>query len=86
MEQKFRYGFRDTVDPMCKFGLETETALHSQLSCRLYSTIRTEPLNDISTADPSLTNYPDINLLNILMYESEYFSVKINRSILQSNS
>ena len=84
-EHKFRHGFRDTVDPMSKFGLETETALHFLLSCRLYSTIRTELLNDISTVDSSLTNYPDEKLLNILLYGSEYFSVKTNRSTLQSN-
>ena len=70
---------------MSKFGLETETALHFLLSCRLYSTIRTELLNDISTVDSSLTNYPDEKLLNILLYGSEYFRVKTNRSTLQSN-
>ena len=69
---------------MSKFGLETETALHFLLSCRLYSTIRTELLNDISTVDSSLTNYPDEKLLNILLYGSEYFSVKTNQSILKS--
>ena len=61
---------------MCKFSLETETALHFLLSSRLYSTIRTELLNDISTFDSSITNYPDEKLLNILLYGSEYFSVK----------
>ena len=40
-EHKFRHGFKDTVDPMCKFGLETETTLYFLLRCRLYSTIRT---------------------------------------------
>ena len=70
---------------MCKFGLETETALHSPLSCRLYSTIRIELLDDIFTADSSLANYPDEKLLNFLMYGSEYFSVKTNQSTLQSN-
>ena len=70
---------------MCKFGLETETALHSLLSCRLYSTIRTKPLEDTSTVDSSLTNYPDEKLLKILLHESEYFSGKTDRSTLQSN-
>ena len=70
---------------MCKFGLETETTLDFLLSCRLYSTIRRELLNDISTVDSSLTNYPDEKLLNILLYGSEYFTVKTNRSTLQSN-
>ena len=70
---------------MCKFGLETETALHFLLSYRLYSTFRTELLNGISTVDSPLTNYPDEKLLTILLYGSEYFRVKTNRSTLQSN-
>ena len=69
---------------MCKCGLETETILHFLLSCRVYSTIRTELLDDIYTVASSLTNYPDEKLLNILWYGSEYFSVKINQSILKS--
>ena len=55
-------GFRDTVDPMCKCGLETETTLHCLLGFRLYSIIRTEPLDDISTVDSFLTNCPDKNV------------------------
>ena len=70
---------------MCKFGLETETGLHFPLSCRLYSTIGTELLDDKSSVDLSLTNYPDEKLFNLLLYGSEYFSVKTNRSTLQSN-
>ena len=57
-EHKFRHGFRDIVDPMCKWGLETETTLHFLLCCRLYSAIRTELLDDISTVDSSLTMIP----------------------------
>ena len=83
-EHKSRHGFKDTVDTMCKCGLETETTLHFLLRCRLYSTIRTKLLDDICTVAPSLTNYPDEKLLNILLYGSEYFSVKTNQSILKS--
>ena len=69
---------------MCKCGVETETTLHFLLHCRLYSNIRTELLDDIYTVDSSLTNYPDEKVLNILLYGSEYFSVKTNQSILKS--
>ena len=67
-EHKFRYYFRDIAYPMCKSGLETETALHFLLHCRLYSNIRTELLDDIFTIASSLTNYPDKKLLSILLY------------------
>ena len=33
-EHKFRHGFRDTVDSICRCGLETAAALHFLLSCR----------------------------------------------------
>ena len=86
-EHKFRHGFKETVDPMCKCGVEIETTLHFLLRCRLYSNIRTKLLDDIYTIHSSLTNYPDEKLLNILLYGSEYFSVKTNQSnlSLQSN-
>ena len=75
-EHKFRRGFKDTVNPMCKCDVETETTLHFLLRCRLYSTIRTELLDDIYTVASSLPNYLGEQLLNILLYGSEYFSVK----------
>ena len=68
---------------MCRCGLETETTLHFLLRCRLYSTIRTELLDDIYSVASSLTNYPDEKLLKILFYGSEYLSVKTNQSILK---
>ena len=83
-EHKFRHDFRDTVDPMCKWGLEIETIRLFLLCCRMYSAIRTELLDNTSNVDSHLTNYSDDNLLNILLYGLEYFSVKINRSILKS--
>ena len=46
-EHKFRHGFRDTAGPICISGLEIETTLQFLLRCRLYSTIRTEFLDDI---------------------------------------
>ena len=67
---------------MCKYSPETEATLHFLLCYRLYSIIRTELLDDMSTVDSSLTNYCDEKLLNILL--SEYFSIKTNQSILKS--
>ena len=70
---------------MSKCGLETEATLYFLWRCRLYSTIRTELLDDICTVASSLTNFPDEKLLNILvLYRSEYFSVKTSQSILKS--
>ena len=54
------------------------------MRCKLYCTIRRELLDDIYTVDSSLTNYPDEKHSSILLYGSEYFSVKANQSILKS--
>ena len=65
IEHKFRPGFRDAVNSMCKYGLETETTFLSLLRCRLHSTIKIEFLDDIYTVASSLTNYPDEKVLNV---------------------
>ena len=69
---------------MRKCGLEIETTLHFLLRLRLYSTTRTKLLDDIYTVASFLSNYPDEKLLNILLYGSEYFSVKTKQSVLKS--
>ena len=38
-EHKFRYSFRDTINPMCACGTEFETTEHFLLHCHLYSTL-----------------------------------------------
>ena len=53
-ENKFRLGFKLTVDPLCKCGLETETTFHILLRCRLFSIIKTKLLDDIYTVASSL--------------------------------
>ena len=83
-QRKFRHGFQNTVDPMCRFNLEAETTLDFLYRYRLYYTIRTEHLDDIYTVVSSLTNYSAEKLLNFLVYSSEHFSVKTNQSILKS--
>ena len=85
-EHTFRNSFKDTVDPMCKCGREIETKFHFLLRCRLYSAIRTELLGDICTVASSLTNFPEekLSCKDILLYGSEYFSVKTSQSVLKS--
>ena len=69
-EHKFRHGFRDTVDPMCKCSLETVITLHFLLCCTIYFS-----LDDIYTVASSLTNYPD-EKLEILLHGSEYLVLR----------
>lgn len=53
-EQRFRYNFDDTVDPMRTCGLELETALYYLVSCYLYSTHNLELLDYVYVLSQSL--------------------------------
>ena len=66
-EHKCWQNFRTTIDPMCIFGLERETALHYLLRWNLYSDPRTELLNDICALNPNLKSLPRKKLLNIFL-------------------
>ena len=65
-------------------GLEPETALHYLLRCNLYSTQKLELLNSVYILDPSLKNYSDEKLLNILLYGSGDFNCNMNKEILKA--
>ena len=69
---------------MFKCGLETEKILHFPLCCRMYSNIRTELPDKIYARASSLTNYRDEKLLNIFLYGSEYFGVKVYIQIFET--
>ena len=81
-ENKFRHNFNDRVDPMCTCGLEPETTLHYLLRCSLFSTQRPELLNNVFILNPSIKNYSNENLLNVLLHGSEDFNWNLNKEIL----
>ena len=65
-------------------GLEPETAPHYLLRCNLYSTQKLEVLNSVYILDPSLKNYSNEKLLNILLYGSGDFNCNMNKEILKA--
>ena len=83
-EHKFRHGFRDMIDPMCKCGKEPETTFHYLLRCNIHSSHRTELLNDICAINSSISDFPENKLLNTLLYGSEDFNNDTNQKILKS--
>ena len=85
-EHKFRHNFDDTVDPMCTCGLEPETTLHYLLRCNLYSTQRQELLNNVCFLIPTLKNYSNEKLLNILLFTREEYSPNNSRIIRINNA
>ena len=53
-EHKFRYGFADTINPMCACGADVETTEHFLLHCHFYSTQRLELFDNLERANPDL--------------------------------
>ena len=83
-EHKFRHGFRDMIDPMCKCGREPETTLHYLLCCNIHSSHRAELLNDICAINSSISDFPENKLLNTLSYGSEDLNNDTNQKNLKS--
>ena len=66
---------------MSACGREPETILDYLLRCNLYSTQRLELLNNECILNPSLKNYSNEKLLNILLYGSEDFNCNMDKEI-----
>ena len=71
---------------MCTCGCKPETTLHYLLCCNLYSTQRLELLNNVCILNPSLKNYSNEKILNILLYGSEEFNCNMNKEILKATT
>ena len=75
----------DATSPIYSCGLEPQTTFHYHLHCNLFSTLGVQLLNDIHSHVPSIRNYSNSNLLNIILYQSEEFSFNVKKEILKSN-
>ena len=82
-EHKYRDNFMDTINPMCSCGLEPETTDHYLLRCKLYTDLRLDLLNDIYTINQSLKNFSEDQLVNVLLFGSENFTLDANANILR---
>ena len=54
-EHRFKYGFCDTVSPMCGCNVETENTEPFFLCCHFYSAQKLELFNNINKVDLSFT-------------------------------
>ena len=73
-----------SVDPMCTCGLEPETTIHYLLHWNLYSIQRLELLSNVCFLNPSLKNYSNRKLFNILLYGSEDINYNMNKEIVKA--
>ena len=70
---------------MCNCGLEPKITLYYLLRGNLYSTQRLEFLNNVCILNPSIKNYSDEKLLNILLYGLEDFNCNMNKEIVKAS-
>ena len=68
---------------MCSCGFEPETTDHYLLRCKLYTDLRLDLLNDIYTINQSLKNFSEDQLVNVLLFGSENFTLDANANILR---
>ena len=80
-ENKFWHNFKDTIIPMCSSDFDPETKYHYLLRCKL--DLRLDFLSDIRTINQSVKNFSEEQLVNVLLFGSENFTLDTNRSILR---
>ena len=68
---------------MCSCGFEPETTDYYLLRCKLYIDLRLDLLNDIYTINQSLKNFSEDQLVNVLLFGSENFTLDANTNILR---
>ena len=68
---------------MCSCGFEPETTDHYLLPCKLYIDLRLDLLNDIYNTNQSLKNFSEDQLVNVLLFDSENFTLDANANILR---
>ena len=68
---------------MCSCGFEPEATHHYLLRCKLYTDLRLDLLNDIYTINQSLNNFSEDQLVNVLLFGSENFTLDANANILR---
>ena len=68
---------------MCSCGFEPETTDHYLLRCKLYTDLRLDLLNDIYTINQSLKIFSEDQLVNVLLFGSENFTLDATTNILR---
>ena len=68
---------------MCSCGFEPETTDHHLLRCKLYTDLKLDPLNDIYDINQSLKNFSEQQLVNVLLFGSENFTLDTNPNIVR---
>ena len=81
-EHKFRHNFADSLNPLCYFSLQTESALHFFLRYQNYTTLRRALMTDLKNINDAIMSWNESDLLHVMLYGSKKFDNNMNISIL----
>ena len=83
-EHKFRHCFRDILNPLCPFSIETETTAHYFLRCHFYNADRSALMDELNEIDISFSTLNENKLIDLILYGSDKYDDKKNYIILMS--
>ena len=81
-EHKFRHGFRDILNLLCPCSIETETTAHCFPRSHFYNANRYALINELNEMHSSFSSLNENKFINLVLYGSDKFDEKKNRSIL----
>ena len=83
-EHKFKYGFQDSLNPICSCGNDIKTLAHFLLHCPHYSNERSTFLNTIRNINRHIFDKNDLQITETLLYGDSSLDDKSNTLILNA--
>ena len=84
-EHKFKYNFQDCINPLCICSIEIESTKHFFLHCHNYDNLRVTLLNDIKAIDESIFSTSDDDIVHVLLYGHQRFTLQENQLIIKAS-
>ena len=84
--RKFWHYFQDTLNPLCNFGNDTETATHFFLHCPSFHIPRQTLLNNIRNINEQILSHGEDQLIQTFLYGNPNFNLTVNRLILNATT
>ena len=84
-EHRFNHNFQCCVNPLCSCSLAVESTKHFFLHCHNYDNLRVTLLNDIKAIDESIFSTSDDDIVHVLLYGHQRFTLQENQLIIKAS-
>ena len=85
-EHKFKYGFLDSLNPICSCGLVIETTCHFLLHCPNFRNERSVLLNNVSTININILTSCDASIVKLLFNGDKCLDLETDTLILNATA